>query len=165
MFKFRTFNDDPDYLPVRSTRYAGAYDIKCYGQVILKPFDPVWVPTGLWITEYTDPNTEKLFSLTGGDELEIQPPLKSCYFLRIYPRSSFFKKQIYYHPGIIDQDFRDEIKVGMEYRPSPWQHNISPIVLENKTRIAQMQAHLFYPIMGALELDSERQGGFGSTGI
>ena len=180
MFKFRTLNNDPDFLPVRSTRYAGAYDIKAAEDVVLKPYEPVWVSTGLWITEYLEqvkqiPEEWTFNYDTHGEYYSIPSKFKQeslSFFLRIYPRSSFFKKQIYYHPGIIDQDFRDEIKIGIEWRPNPigitateYLGGQFPPEIKAKERIAQMQAHLFYTIDGALEQGNERQGGFGSTGV
>ena len=115
---------------------------------------PVFIPSG----------ESKLIS-TG---LKTIPPEGYC--LRILPRSGLAVKNITCHPGLIDSDYRDEIKV---------------LIINNSGRVFQVNggdriAQLVIQKVEQIEWDilskqgfeeitekeeNNRKGGFGSTGI
>lgn len=142
MFRFRA--KEEGFLPELKTLDAAAYDIRASEDVHLLPYQPVWVPTGLWIDKCLD----------------------YSYYLRIAPRSSSFKNLLYVHPGTVDADFPDEIKVGIMFMSNPYQDSETKGVrIEKGTRIAQMFLERRYSLFHAnIENAMARTGGFGSTG-
>ncbi len=85
------------------------------------------------------------------------------YMLHIVPRSGLaFKEGIITMGGIIDSDYRGELKIGLT-RISPKRYKVRP-----GDRIAQIQLHpvpKWECIEGEVDIDTERGNkGFGSTG-
>lgn len=103
------------------------------------------------------PNETKL--LETGIAIE---PTDNNIFCIIYPRSSMSLKGFYTNPGVIDMDYRGEIKVVLT--------NISKSPLEVKvgSRIGQLLFFYFtkvdFEIVDDLTKTDRGQGGFGSTG-
>lgn len=85
------------------------------------------------------------------------------YVLKLYPRSSVYKKGLLLHNsvGIIDSDFRGEVKV-MFYKNSystayGKNERIAQIILEKIPEVC-------YNISNELSTTERNEGGFGSTG-
>ena len=83
------------------------------------------------------------------------------YYLRVAPRSGLSVKGIDIGAGVIDSSYRGELKVLMI------NNSDNTLIFETGTRIAQLIMEQCYEpdisIVGELS-ESERHGGFGSTG-
>lgn len=136
-------------LPNRATTQAAGYDLRAYlpqGPMLLPPLSVVMVSTGLRMAMPKD------------------------WAALVCSRSGLASKGVLVinAPGIIDSDYRDEVKVLLSYIAAP---DAPPFRIEHGMRVAQL---LFQPPYHHPELlqsdtlppaDSNRNGGFGSTGI
>lgn len=132
------------FLPKKGSKEAAGYDLVCnlfnLEQVSIYPLETVLLDAG--------------FSME----------LQNGYHAKIVSRSGLAKKGLIVTnaPGIIDSDYRGAVRVLLT--------NISkePIIIENKTRIAQMliEKHEEANFIQVTNLsETERAaGGFGSTG-
>jgi dUTP pyrophosphatase len=142
-------------LPERKTTEAAGYDIRAFlprtGSLELKPMEVQLVPTGLYVA---GPSGSTIL---------------------VVSRSGMAAKGVLVvnGPGVIDSDYRGEIKVIMMYLAPI---NAEPFVIQHGDRIGQL---LFLPpnvcdlsvsfdtVLTKAELpvpNSNRVGGFGSTG-
>jgi dUTP pyrophosphatase len=138
-------------LPSRGTSQAAGYDVQAFlpeqREMLIKPLHTVKVPTGLFFAIPTDSA------------------------MLICSRSGLASKGVMVAngPGILDSDYRGELLVLLTYVAAP---DAPPFVIKHGDRIAQL---LFtdpvYPEFDAVALqsdlpvpDSNRTGGFGSTG-
>ena len=135
-----------DWVPTfkKSTEYSAGYDLYCKDSLKLKPGDRLLIPTGIRINMMHD----------------------SCSFAMVVPRSGISARtnlRICNSPGIIDMDYRGEIKIIMQ--------NIGneDEIIEAQSRIAQ----LIFCHYGNSSIDFVKEftdttdrgeGGFGSTG-
>lgn len=126
-------------LPKRGSEYAAGYDLFNFGVFYIPPGERLLINTGISIALSTD---------TYG---------------RIASRSSLSLKGIDVGAGVIDCDYRGEIKVLLI------NNSKDVFVIQPNTRIAQLIIERIYtpPVVEVLELDSTNrgEGGFGSTGI
>lgn len=129
-------------VPTRGTTGAACYD------VYAKLDEPAWLAPGM-----------RMLIPTG---------LKMCcdpgYFIALYPRSGLAVKQglsLINCVGIIDADYRDYVMVPVI------NHGAITVQINNTDRIAQLMIQPVLPIeivQGLPPTDSDRRGGFGSTG-
>ena len=131
-------------IPTYESEFAAGLDIYACDYFIIPPNKRAVIPTGIAI------------NWTGENEKE--------YYMRIAPRSGLsVKSSIDIGAGVIDWDYRGEIKICM-INNSDTEFYIKP-----KDRIAQMileRINRFNKIIES-ELDDTTRGigGFGSTGI
>lgn len=127
-------------MPTRATPGSAGLDLYCIERVEIPPRAQAVLPTGL----------------------QIELPGR-CYG-RIAPRSGLaVKHMINTHAGVIDRDYRGEIKVCLI------NHGDAPVEFRPGDRIAQLVIEQCYmgPVVQVEDVsDSKRgQGGFGSTGL
>lgn len=141
----------PD-LPVRQTTEAFCFDVTAFSPdwpIVLRPLKVTKVPTGLYAA---------------------LPPHSS---LLVCSRSGLAYRgvQVINAPGVIDSDYRDEICVLLCYIAHP---DAEPLIIRHGERIAQfmyippMQHPSFVDVDTREQLpapNSNRRGGFGSTGV
>ena len=141
--KIRVINTSKHPLPRHETPHAGAVDLRANLKkpVTLQPMERALIPTGLSI------------ALPPGHEGQIRP------------RSGLALKHgigIVNSPGIIDADYRGEVGVLLINLGA------EPFTVNDGDRIAQLviARHEFieWQLVDSLE-PTERQGGFGSTGL
>ena len=135
--------DDNEFIPVRATRGSLGLDLKAKldtEEIILNPLETIKIKAG--------------FSIA----------IPDGYHAKIVSRSGMSSKGIIVTnaPGIIDSDYRNDICVLLT--------NIGkqPYKLENKTRVAQMffEKNIDTEFVQVTSLnETERAGGFGSTGV
>lgn len=127
--------------PTRGTTDAACYD------VYAKLDEPVW--------------------LSPGKRMLIPTGLKMCcdpsYFIALYPRSGLAIRGVTLANcvGVIDADYRDEVKVILV------NHGRGSVTINKGDRIAQLMIQPVLPVeivSGLPPTDSDRRGGFGSTG-
>lgn len=127
-------------IPTRSTTDAACYDVYADERVIIYSGFRVIVPTGLKMC--CDPG----------------------YFIALFPRSGLAIKQglsLVNCVGVIDADYRDEVKVALI------NHSSDTVYIRKGDRIAQLMIMPVLPVeivQGLPPTDSNRDGGFGSTG-
>lgn len=135
--------DDNEFIPVRATKGSLGLDLKAKldtDEIILNPLETIKIKVG--------------FSIA----------IPDGYHAKIVSRSGMSSKGIIVTnaPGIIDSDYRNDICVLLT--------NIGkqPYKLENKTRVAQMffEKNIDTEFVQVTSLnETERAGGFGSTGV
>ena len=123
-------------LPTRGTNGSIGYDVSSVGAVTIQPNEIKTIPTGL-ITS-----------------------LPSGMYLRVAPRSSLSLKHITVEGGVIDADYRGEIKILLK------NNSDAPFSIIPKQRIAQFifeKASTPYLQVVQSFKPTTRKGGFGST--
>lgn len=136
MQKFNKIGNAPSNWvePVRETEHSCGYDIKTYNDVVIKP------------NSFTVLNTYTSVEM-GNKE-----------FLMIVPRSSTgFKLNLMLinTVGIIDADYKDEIKVGV------FNYGDKEVKLESGQKLVQ---GIFVTYNSDTVVTTKRTGGMGSTG-
>ena len=126
-------------VPARSSAGAAGYDIYSAQDAMLSPDQLSTINTGI----------------------AMQLPFGT--YGRIASRSSYANKKLYVQGGVIDSDYRGEVKVLI--------HNMSEksYLIKQGDRIAQLiVTHCaFFPVTLVEDLDEtiRGEGGFGSTGV
>lgn len=155
IFKFalrEDLKDDKRFLPTKGEPFATGWDIKAApldrGSIILAPGDYFKIPMGIRVI-----------------------PDEGWWF-EVHPRSSsFIKKHIQAHIGVIDEHFADELHFLGRYTPK---ENALPLVITFGESIAQIipierKNMVIIDISNAeytaicKERNAVRRGGFGST--
>jgi len=134
--------DNCDYFPQRQTDGAAGYDLRAAidEETTLKPYIPALIGTGIKIE------------------------IPEGYHGKICIRSSMGKKGLIIPnaPGIIDSDYRDEIKVILMNMTT------EDIKIKPKERIAQFllekNISVNWTVVNNLSTTKRNLGGFGSTG-
>lgn len=129
------------------TKFAACFDIESAENLILVPNRPVAVSTGLFLSEDMSKYTKQY-----------------CY-VEILSRSGLSLKgiNVFNAPGIIDMDYKDEIKIilnnvgTLDYKVSKGDR----IAQGKLSELSDSQVNL----RNISNAGSERTGGFGSTGI
>lgn len=141
-------------LPRRGSREAAGYDVFAFlpgmKELLIAPLETVLVPTGLYMAE------------------ESQSVILAC------SRSGLASKGVFLPnaPGIIDSDYRGEIKIPLIYIAPP---NSPAFVIKDGDRVGQLlflspgKINMDVQFREVDHVDSLRQtdrgdGGFGSTG-
>ena len=152
-------------LPVKATIHAACYDLHAYlsGRTIK-----------YWDVDTNEGSAHRLVSsawiLEPGERALIPTGLKMCcdpgYRIAIYPRSGLAVKQglsLINCVGIVDADYRDEVMIAVV------NHSNCEIIINHGDRIAQLAIEPVLNIdmrVGTLpDTDSNRDGGFGSSGV
>ena len=139
------FRHDEGQAPAYQTTASAGADIRSAEEVTLPARGHACVRTGLWIDDIDWNSVPKGFV----PELQIRPRSGLAMKYGITLTNSV---------GTVDADYRDEIKVLL------WNTSEKPYTISTGERIAQMVPS-FVPRIPTLESkDTERSGGFGSTG-
>ena len=126
-------------LPTRQTSQSAGFDVCARMDVEIEPMDVVKIPLGIAI----DDN---------------RPMSKAVEYLELHPRSSMRANGMIAQVGLIDSDFRGEIQMiatSLEYMKIKAGDRVGQIVIRNTNAD---------DLRGCLTKESERSGGFGSTG-
>jgi len=126
------FDCEADYIPCKQTENSAGFDVRSTQDIFLKAGESYLIGTGVKIKS-----------------------APTDYYLELHPRSSIRYKAGCEGIGIIDSDFRDEIKVIF--------HPKRDFVILKGDRIAQLIPKRVYDVMEAPVKISSRSGGFGST--
>jgi dUTP pyrophosphatase len=133
--------DDTVLLPQKAHQHDACWDIRSYEDIILKPFDPVKIETGL---AFEIPND---------------------YFLRIFSRSGLSSQGIILlnSVGIIDPNYRGYIKIPLMNLTN------KDITIHKNDRIAQIGfekiIHATWNIVDELSETERGDNGFNSSGV
>lgn len=186
---FKTINDDAK-LPARATRFSAGVDVYANEDVTIGAGETTTVGLGIAIDlEKLCKNTYEVsysYILKSNNEVlkyEFDKLLKSHY-ISLKPRSSLRAKGLVSHSGVIDLDYKDEIKMiihnpmklgflsnfinsalsicGLQKLYSP-QDNGS-FYIEKGDKIGQLLLIEHKGYLFGIESEEERTGGFGSSG-
>jgi dUTP pyrophosphatase len=138
------------WLPKKGSRYSAGYDIHAVEDTIIPPHSRKLISTGVSLHKLPKDN-----------------------YIRVAPRSGLaVRNSIDIGAGVIDPDYRGEIKVVMI------NHGKNNFYISKRDRIAQLIVEKFNndtivrgyrdneELVEEFEFDSEREdGGFGSTGL
>ncbi len=130
-------------IPRRSTKYSAGYDFEVCEDIIINPNDIVLAETG------------------------IKAYMQKDEVLQIYPRSSLPRKYHLTIPnnvGIIDSDYYENPSNDGAIYIQLHNFGTEPITLKKGTRIAQGIFTKYLTATDEEESNTERNGGFGSTG-
>lgn len=155
---------DPICQPTRATKYSAMVDLYARESVVIGAGETNIVPLGVKINQdwfplqypYDENNMERCIY-----------DFKISHFLELHPRSSLRAKGLIIGVGVIDLDYPDEIGL-IVHNPIDYTtfHNESytEYIIKKGDKIAQctLKEHKGY-LLG-IESDTERSGGFGSTG-
>ena len=123
------------YTP-RNNRYDKA--VNASGEIFIDPSERVLIPTGL------------TFNLDDDS------------WVGVYPRSGLSLKEgltLTNNVGVIDSDYKDELFVSITNRSSV------PVKVTHGDKVAQLVLHKVYRFDDLSVSKTERNGGFGSTGV
>ena len=124
-------------LPTRGTSNSAGLDLYCTNDQVLEP--------GLNIIP-----------------LGISVEIPDNFYGRIADRSSMASRSLHIFAGVVDSDYRGEVKVIM------FNFNQFPITIDKGSRVAQLIIEPYSnvtPIQVLTVTDTTRTGGFGSTGV
>lgn len=135
--------------------------VNAHGEISIYPGDRLLIPTGLIF------KIEQLLTVENFSDISSQPKPLQSYSIRLHPRSGLSLKRglvLANSEGIVDVDYQEEVFVLLT--------NISEIgqTIKRGDRIAQAEVTCnesinFVVIARRPEKHSERNGGFGSTGV
>lgn len=144
MIQIKVINKSNNPLPEFATTQSAGVDLRAFidKPVVLKPFERVLIPTGLFIE------------------------LPSGYEAQIRPRSGLalnYGLTVLNSPGTIDADYRGEIKVILINLSD------SDFVINNGERVCQMVVSKYqsfdWVLTDSLDNSSRGDGGFGHSGV
>jgi dUTPase len=147
--------------PTRATKYSAMVDLYAREDVVIGAGETKIVPLGVKISE---DGLQKLLVNSGREFMDYY--FKKSHYLELHPRSSLRAKGLIIGVGVIDLDYPDEIGL-IVHNPiaNDIKHNSNGDYTINKgDKVAQctLMEHKGY-LLG-IESDTERRGGFGSTG-
>ena len=147
--------------PTRATKYSAMVDLYAREDVVIGAGETKIVPLGVKISE---DGLQKLLVNSGREFMDDY--FKKSHYLELHPRSSLRAKGLIIGVGVIDLDYPDEIGL-IVHNPiaNDIKHNSNGDYTINKgDKVAQctLMEHKGY-LLG-IESDTERNGGFGSTG-
>ena len=149
--------------PTKGSKYSAAIDLYAQDDFIMEVGETRIIPLGVCIDsdklqDLAMSETNIYFNYTSQEIEDIAYRFLESHYLQLEPRSSIRAKGIISCSGIIDIDYKDEIKIIL--------HNFSgeQFIINMHDKIAQimLQEHKTY-LMG-VNTEDERVGGLGSTG-
>lgn len=154
--------------PTKGSKYSAAIDLYAQDDFIMEVGETRIIPLGVCINEdklkpkhffkqYRDYNPDLIDSMIEIDEGRYDKFMKSHY-LQLEPRSSIRAKGVISCSGIIDIDYKDEIKIIL--------HNFSgeQFTINKHDKIAQIMLKEHQSFLFGIDTEDERVGGLGSTG-
>lgn len=149
--------------PTKGSKYSAAIDLYAQDDFIMEVGETRIVPLGVCIDsdklqDLAMSETNIYFNYTSQEIEDITYRFLESHYLQLEPRSSIRAKGIISCSGVIDIDYKDEIKIIL--------HNFSveQFIINKHDKIAQilLKEHKTY-LMG-VDTEDERVGGLGSTG-
>lgn len=138
-------------LPQRATRYSAGFDVFAREDVLIGAGETKLIGLGITLDEKGLNN------------------FSDSYYLELHPRSSLRVKGLGGGVGIIDMDYRDELKMvitNLINRFGSFPMDRDDFIIQRGDKIGQLilKRHEGWMMPHEYTLDEERVGGFGSTG-
>jgi len=177
MFKILTKGCEPK----KATKYSAGIDLFSSEDVVIEAGETVNVGLGVCIDE--EKIKELIFPMIAPHEnrekhikenkIRFDNFLNSNY-IELHPRSSLRAKGLISNTGIIDLDYKDEIKIIIHnpfdgtydktYWDDVWKDIPKNYTIKKGDKIAQIMLLEHKGCLFSIESNEERTGGFGSTG-
>ncbi len=177
---FKKVSEDA-ILPTRGSKYSACVDVYANEDVIISAGETKLVGLGISIdlensnvyktsdyrwAEKKKPSIEVLESI----KKQAIRDFKNSHYLQLNPRSSLRAKGLISNTGIIDLDYKDEIKMIIHNpikmsnnQGIPDQYLLHPFKIKKGDRIGQITLLEHKSYLFGVDTEEERQGGFGST--
>lgn len=148
--------------PTKGSKYSAAIDLYTQDDFIMEVGETRIIPLGVCIDlEQLQETLKEKESYLFLDNDEIKECFKiflSSHYLQLEPRSSIRAKGIISCTGIIDLDYKDEIKIILH------NFNSEQFVINRHDKIAQIMLKEHKTYLMGVDTEDERIGGLGSTG-
>lgn len=147
--------------PTKGSKYSAAIDLYAQDDFIMEVGETRIIPLGVCIDEdifYKNYyNYYKLDNSKNKIDYEFSK-MFSSHYLQLEPRSSLRAKGIISCSGVIDIDYKDEIKIIL--------HNFSgeQFIINMHDKIAQIMLKEHQSFLFGIDTEDKRVGGIGSTG-
>lgn len=149
--------------PTKGSKYSAATDLYAQDDFIMEVGETRIIPLGVCIDSYklqdlAMSETNIYFNYTSQEVEDITYRFLESHYLQLEPRSSIRAKGIISCSGIIDIDYKDEIKIIL--------HNFSgeQFTINKHDKIAQIMLKEHQSFLFGIDTEDERVGGLGSTG-
>lgn len=146
--------------PTKGSKYSAAIDLYAQDDFIMEVGETRIIPLGVCIdlVELIDKNRYANLHLKNVHLSSDDDNFLRSHYLQLEPRSSIRAKGIISCTGIIDLDYKDEIKIIL--------HNFSgeQFVINKHDKIAQIMLKEHKTYLMGVDTEDERVGGLGSTG-
>ena len=152
-------------MPKRFTKYSCGFDVYANEDVVIGAGETKLVGLGIAIDQKL-PNITKMLNNAKVDPITSVSDYMKAHYLELHIRSSLRVKGLTsLGTGVIDIDYRDEIKMVVHF-PKPKENWIEAYTINKGDKIGQLilKRHEGYLMPQEYTLDTERSGGFGSTG-
>ncbi len=146
--------------PTKGSKYSAAIDLYAQDDFIMEVGETRIIPLGVCICKdeiYKYLSVNSFFD-TEEKTTKILNDFMSCHYLQLEPRSSIRAKGIISCSGVIDIDYKDEIKIIL--------HNFSgeQFTINKHDKIAQIMLKEHQSFLFGIDTEDKRVGGIGSTG-
>ena len=154
-----------DRLPTRATKFSAGFDVYSREDKTIGAGCTELIGLGIAIDQKLL-NITKMLNNAKVDPMTSVSDYMKAHYLELHIRSSLRVKGLTsLGTGVIDIDYRDEIKMVVHF-PKPKENWIEAYTINKGDKIGQLilKRHEGYLIPQEYTLDAERSGGFGSTG-
>lgn len=155
--------------PTKGSKYSAAIDLYAQDDFIMEVGETRIIPLGVCI-DLENIETKLKHLIVGSQilrdnlpcdnrsQVEVMEDFINCHYLQLEPRSSIRAKGIISCTGVIDMDYKDEIKIIL--------HNFSgeQFIINKHDKIAQIMLCEHKTFLMGVDTEDERVGGLGSTG-
>lgn len=161
--------------PTRATKYSAMVDLYAREDVVIGAGETKIVPLGVKIDRGWFPN---MYPIDIENMERCMYDFYSRHFLELHPRSSLRAKGLIIGVGVIDLDYADEIGLivhnPLKIKNNPFNKrkksnktiiNKTPYTIKKGDKVAQCTLKEHKGWLMGIESDTERSGGFGSTGM
>ena len=149
--------------PTKGSKYSAAIDLYAQDDFIMEVGETRIIPLGVCIDsdklqDLAMSETNIYFNYTTQEIEDITYRFLESHYLQLEPRSSLRAKGIISCSGIIDIDYKDEIKIIL--------HNFSgeQFTINKHDKIAQIMLKEHQSFLFGIDTEDKRVGGIGSTG-
>ncbi len=154
-----------DRLPTRATKFSAGFDVYSREDKTIGAGCTELIGLGIAIDQDVM-NISGMLDKAKVSMMSSVADYKRAHYLELHIRSSLRVKGLTsLGTGVIDIDYRDEIKMVVHF-PKPKENWIEAYTINKGDKIGQLilKRHEGYLIPQEYTLDAERSGGFGSTG-
>ena len=167
--------------PTKGSRYSAAIDLYASEDIVIDAGETSIIGLGVCIDNLDAAISRDFGGMLESDEFRsidtYREWFKESHYLELHPRSSLRAKGLISNTGIIDLDYKDEIKIIIhnpvdvkQIVENGYNYTIladsddCEFVIKKGDRIAQIILKEHKSYLFGVESNEERVGGFGSTG-
>jgi len=137
----KTFTNSKDYLPIKGTKDSAGYDLFSFEDLVLQPNNIYKISTDIFLD------------------------IPKGYFGKIESRSSCALKGLLVIGGVIDSDYKQEVKVLINYIGKEEYKIIKGMKIAQILFFENLNTQIQHVGREEISISTTRNGGFGSTGV